>query len=108
MSDKELHSEVEISHFPEMYKDINIKLEYYLTKKAVEEDEKQGKLNIYGVEVIKKEYLKESIINTENQTVYNLLSDKTKTIQLLNQLSQNMVTPISLYEVLDDLIGISY
>lgn len=109
MGDKEFHSEFLVKSSPELYKKLDIKLEYYLTQGIIKDDDVTGKeLKTFGIEVVKKEYLQEIIVNTEKESINNLFLDKSRTIELLTKLSENLVTPIGLFEVLDNLIGVVY
>lgn len=77
-----------------------IKLEYY----KIEEESKlrQGKES-YGVEVVKTEYLEETV-NIETQTVSNISYDEHETNKILELLKLNQVTPVITKDVVDDLL----
>jgi len=110
VANKELFCEVNIKLQPlKSDENIDAKLEYYLIEEVYKNDEETGEeFNTFGVEVVKKEYLQNNIINIETNSANHLLFERLKAKQLLDDLSKNIVTPIGLYDVLDNLIGISY
>ena len=74
-----------------------IQLEYYTTQ------ETKDKNDIFGIEIVKKEYKKNGI-NTETCN-RNFVSDNTqKVIEIINTLKKYKVTPVGLNDVLDDLL----
>lgn len=110
MDDKELYSKVNISIQPlEIDEKIDVLLEYYLTEKIYKVDEEsREELRTFGVEVVKREYLKDTVVKVESNSADHLFVEKFKIKQLIDDLSKNTVTPVGLYDVLDSLIGISY
>lgn len=110
MIDKELYSKVNISIQPlEIDEKVDVLLEYYLTENVYEtDDESREELTTFGVEVVKKEYQKNTIVKVESNSADHLFVEKFKIKQLIDDLSKNTVTPVGLYDVLDSLIGISY
>lgn len=84
-------------------------LEYYLIEDIYkDEEETQNSYKTFGVEVIKKEYLPNNIINIEKKSARHLSLNKQKVETLLDNLAKNYVTPVSLFNVLDNLIGVNY
>ena len=79
-----------------------IKLEYYKTKTNEEDIRSQNDVQ-YGIEVIKTSYQEEKV-EVEKQTIPNLIKDERKIEQILNQLKQNKVTPVSAEYVIEDLL----
>lgn len=77
-----------------------IELEYYLIESEIKDhDELSGK-KAFGVEIVRK------IENeVETKTINNLYCCKESTINLLNTLAKNTVTPIGLPFIIDDIIG---
>lgn len=72
-----------------------VKLEYY---KTVNQDEE-----IYGIDVVKKEYIKNKIIKEEKE-MEHLSYDETKVDKILNLLKKYVVTPTTAQDVVDDLL----
>lgn len=106
MTDKKLYKTVSLDgNFHQ--KDSKISLEYYLLEADYKDEGAENKFKTYGVELIKKEYHLDSIINEEQKTAKHLSLDQTKVERLLENLSGNTVTPMSLYSVLDNLIGVT-
>ena len=71
-----------------------IKLEYYRI---------MSKENKYGIEIIKKEYRKETI-KIENEKIINITKDKKFINDLIYKLKENLVTPIGLKDVVREII----
>ena len=74
-----------------------IRLEYYTTKQTKE------KKDVYGIEVIKKEY-KTNGIDTEISIRDQISNSSQKVIEIINTLKEYKVTPIGLNDVLEDLL----
>lgn len=74
-----------------------IKLEYY--KKINEDEKEQAK---YGIQIIKKEYRKDTT-KIENKDIKYITNDEKIANRLLNIFKANKVTPISSEEVITDL-----
>lgn len=72
---------------------------YYLVEKNKEFEEK-GKIDIYGVKIQK---LKENNVIDES-IVNDIFIDKHQTINFINYLKDNTVTPISLEYIVEDYI----
>lgn len=79
-----------------------IELEYYKTKNGlvVLEDKKP-----YGIEIIKKKKENEQL-NIEAKVINNMFDEETKINKLLDLLIKNKVTPISVEDILADLITV--
>ena len=73
-----------------------IKLEYYKIKDL------KSKNDIFGVEVVKTEYLNEEV-KVEKASVDRLTNDETIENSILNLLKRNEVTPVALKDVVQDL-----
>jgi len=80
----------------------NIELEYYTTKNY-----KTNKLNkekpIYGIEVIKKEYISEDV-KVEKSRIDDISTNAQKVINIIESLKMYKVTPIGLQDVVCDLL----
>lgn len=76
-----------------------IKLEYY---KMVNENELK-KQKIYGIKIIKKEYKRNGVI-TEEKEIKHLSNDETKIEKILHIFKENLVTPISVDDIVTDLL----
>lgn len=72
-----------------------IKLEYY---KTVNKDEE-----IYGIDVVKKEYIKNKVIKEEKE-MEHLCYDETKIDKILNLFKKYVVTPATAQDVAEDLL----
>jgi len=84
-----------------------IELEYYKLKNTKEkynmvlEDSET-----YGIEIVKKEYLKNDELKIETSEVKNITNNENLLDKILNTLKVNKVTPISLEDVMYDLVKI--
>lgn len=78
-----------------------IKLEYY---KMINEDEliKKEK-EIYGIKIIKTEYIKDSI-QVEEAEIKHISNDEIKINKILNLFREHTVTPIGAEDVAQDLL----
>ena len=77
-----------------------IKIEYY---KKINEDEFLKKENaIYGIQVIKTEYIPEKT-KTEEKDIPYLTNDEEKVEKVLQILKNNEVTPICVEEIISDI-----
>ena len=78
-----------------------IELEYYKVSQnrtnIINED-----YEIYGVEIIKKEYI-EDRIETESMCVENLTKNEKTVDKIIKILKDNTVTPITLKDVINDM-----
>jgi hypothetical protein len=77
-----------------------IELEYYKISKRNKEN-KIKKVNLYGIEVVKKEYIGKKKIK-EKTNICNLTNDENIINSLLNILKINKVTPISVEDIIED------
>lgn len=73
-----------------------VKLEYYKTKD-------EGRIETFGIEVIKTEY-KNDRITTEEIKINRITEDETEANHLLDLLKKNEVTPIVAREIVQDYI----
>lgn len=79
-----------------------IELEYYkISKKKKESISK--KTNLYGIEVVKKEYIGKKKIK-EKSDICNLTNDESVINTLLGILKANKVTPIALNEIVEEVL----
>lgn len=74
-----------------------IKLAYYETKEKINNN------LIYGIEIQKKEYIKDDVI-CESNKVKHISSNSDKVINIIKTLKHYKVTPIGLNDVLEDLL----
>ncbi len=74
-----------------------IKLEYYKIKDL------KSKTDIFGVEVVKTEYLNENI-RVEKAAIDKLTNDEKIENSILDILKRNEVTPVILEDVIEDLV----
>ena len=73
-----------------------VKIEYYKTKE-------EGKIDVFGIEVVKTEYKKDRI-STEEIKINRITEDETEANHILDMLKKNEVTPIVAREVVQDYI----
>ena len=71
-----------------------IRLEYYKTKNTKNE---------YGIEVVKTEY-REGFIKYENDAVTKVTTEEDKINNMIYKLKENLVTPIELKEVVNEMM----
>lgn len=107
MAEKKLFKKVNLDEMLHQ-KNSKISLEYYLLESDYKDEEAENAVKTFGVELIKKEYHLERMINEEQKVAKYLFLDRNKVERLLEDLSNNTVTPMGLYSVLDNLIGVTY
>lgn len=107
MVDKKLYKKVNLDEGLHQ-KGSKISLEYYLIEDNYKDEVEEREVKTFGVELIKKEYSLNSIIGKEQKTAKHISLDRVKVERLLEDLSSNTVTPMGLYSVLDNLIGVTY
>ncbi len=76
-----------------------IKIEYY----KIYDNEQNGEITKYGLEVIKTEYRSEKI-NVENKKVLNITNEEKVIDNILDKLKNNEVTPIIAKYIVEDLV----
>ncbi len=77
-----------------------IELEYYLLTSEMDDCEKEAMITTYGVEIVKKVDGKSS----ETKRFKNVHTDKEKMVSIIGMLAENTVTPVSLQDILEDLL----
>lgn len=77
-----------------------IKIEYY--KKINEDEFLKKEKAIYGIQVIKTEYMPENI-KTEEKEIPYVTNDEQKVEKVLQILKNNEVTPICVEEIISDI-----
>lgn len=87
---------IDYGEYNEMDVEYKIELSYYKTINN------ETDTNKYGIEVVKKE-LKEKYANIETKKIINLTDKECKVDEILNVLKSNLVTPIGLTDVLEDM-----
>ena len=80
----------------------HIELEYYKILRT-NKGSFTKKSNLYGIEIVKKEYLGKRKWQFENN-IYDLTNDETIVDKLLDILKTNKVTPITLNDVVDEIL----
>lgn len=79
-----------------------IELEYYkIAKKS--RGRFTRKTNLYGIEIVKKEYLGGKKLKEKNN-IYNITNDENVINKLLNILKNNKVTPIALNDIMHEVM----
>ena len=79
-------------------------LDYFLLEKDITVE--GFSLNTYGIEISKREKLSTVQNFTEYRRVYDIFCTKEEAISALKKLCENTVTPVSLIDVLEDMIGV--
>lgn len=79
-------------------------LDYYLLEKDIKIE--GFSVNTYGIEISKREKTKDDGTLKEYRRVYDVFCTKGEALETLEKLVKNTVTPISLLDILEDLIGI--
>lgn len=79
-----------------------IELEYYRTKKRRNHFLKASN-EIYGIEIVKKEYQGKKV-NIEKEKIEKISDKKSKIDFILDKLKEFKVTPITLRDVVDDMV----
>ena len=80
----------------------NFRLEYHILKNALEHEGKL--LSVYGVEIIKKQR-KDGVFLSEAKAIKNVCVSVDQIKRLVQLLAENLVTPITLNDVVEDLIA---
>lgn len=75
-----------------------IKIEYYETKQIL-----NNEFTIFGIEVVKKEY-KNKLYIKETANIENVTEHEEEIKNIINMVKRNKVTPISLENIVDDII----
>ena len=75
-----------------------IKLEYYGTKKVIENEFIE-----YGIEIVKKEYINRNFIKEINN-ISNITEDEREMKEIISILKRNKVTPIGLEDIICELV----
>ena len=81
-----------------------IELEYYKIKNTKDNIKVPEDSNTYGIEIIKKKYNNENNYIVEKSEIHNLTKNEKFVEQILEILKINKVTPISLDDVMYDLM----
>lgn len=76
-------------------------LEYYLLTSETDDFGNEETLNTYGIEIVKKV----QGIFSESKRFENVHADKEKMKKLIGLLAENTVTPVSLQDILEDILG---
>ncbi len=79
-----------------------IELEYYKISRK-NRNNINKKMNVYGIEIIKKEYLGKRRYK-ERQNVHNLTNDESIIDKLLDLLKTHKVTPIGLNDIIEEVL----
>lgn len=79
-----------------------IELEYYKISKK-NKGHFTKKSNLYGIEIVMKEYLGNRKLKEKNN-LYNLTNDENVIDKLLNILKNNQVTPMGLVDAMEEVL----
>ena len=77
-------------------------LDYYLLKKDISVD--GFSLNTYGIEIVKRKSVRGEAL--EYRRVFDVFCMEDEALAAIRRLAENTVTPVSLLDVLEDMIGI--
>jgi len=78
-------------------------LDYYILEKEVEIEE--FSVNTYGIEICKRSKREDNSSYFEYRKIFDIFCTEEETVDVINKLARNSVTPICMQEVLEDLIG---
>lgn len=87
--------------FCKMMSTKKFRLEYYMVENQIETD--SILVTTYGVEIMKKQR-KNGVVLTETKTVKNVCISAEQIRRLIDLLAQNLVTPVTLKDIIDDLV----
>lgn len=79
-----------------------IELEYYKISKK-NKSKSTRKSNLYGIEIVKKEYLGGKKLKEKNN-ICNVTNDENVINNILNILKNNQVTPIALNDIIQEVL----
>lgn len=83
-----------------------INLEYYILEvngySGLEENQR-----VYGIQIVKTEIDQNDKIKIETELIPDLSTNKEGVKNIIKKLIEHKVTPVSLYNVLEDIIGIN-
>ena len=80
----------------------NFRLEYYVLENAIEHEGRL--LCVYGIEIIKKQR-KDGVFLSEAKSIKNICVSEGQIKSLAQMLAENLVTPITLKDIVEDLIA---
>ena len=80
----------------------NFRVEYHILKSKIEYEGEE--LEVYGVEIVKKQR-KNGVLTVENEAIENICVSKDKVYELILTLAKNLVTPITLRDIVEDMIA---
>ncbi len=78
-------------------------LDYYILEKEVQIE--GFSVNTYGIEICKRDKRENNSSYFEYRKIFDIFCTEAETMDVLDKLSRNSVTPICMQEVLEDLIG---
>lgn len=103
MYKRELEKRIEISAELENEDFKNqLVLEYYLIESEYDEQDELGKIITFGIEIDK--VVDEQ--STEMEIIRNFSCSKENTLEMIEKLAKNSVTPVSLRYIIDDMLGV--
>ncbi|MDP4094631.1 MAG: DUF6514 family protein [Bacillota bacterium] len=79
-----------------------IELDYYLMESNSALNNESTEEKVYGIEIVKKENSKP----VENDSIRDISIYRDNTRYILDKLADNIVTPMELKYILDDIIGV--
>jgi len=80
----------------------NFRVEYHVLTSDIEHEGEE--LQVYGVEIVKKQR-KNGVLTIEKELIENICVSKDKICELIMTLAKNLVTPITLRDVVEDMIA---
>lgn len=72
-------------------------LRYFITEKEISYEGEE--VNVYGVEILKK-----TLTQIEEAHIEDVTADETKIFEIVNKVRENMVTPVHLYDVMENFL----
>ena len=107
MLSKKLEATVDIKNIDAILSEDlqKLSLEYYITESDITDEEQNYHRKIYGVEIVKREFKINSDICTEKKLINDISCCKETAKEVVDKLIAHTVTPVTLSNVLEDLIG---
>lgn len=81
----------------------NFVLEYFVLEKETYIDSRSH--NTYGIEVLKRERTEQGTVRIEYRKIFDIFCTEQEAISACQLLADNTVTPVSVYDIIEQLIG---
>jgi|GEM_PF-3932503 len=81
-------------------------LEYYFIEEEVVEEGESYRGMTYGLEIVKREIRKNNTVHIENVEIKDISCSSAYVKHLIEKLANQTVTPVTVKEILSDIIGV--